>query len=44
MADFLLKLYDSDKIVGFVDRENFEFKLSSPIFPYAGNSTHNQKA
>lgn len=43
MADFLLKLYDSNESVGFVDRENFEFKLSSPLFPYAGNSKHNQK-
>lgn len=43
MADLLLKLYDSNESVGFVDRENFEFKLSSPLFPYAGNSIHNQK-
>lgn len=43
MADFLLKLYDSNESVGFVDRESFKFKLSSPLFPYAGNSKHNQK-
>lgn len=43
MADFLLKLYDSNESVGFVDRETFEFKLSSPLLPYAGNSSHNQK-
>lgn len=43
MADLLLKLYDSNESVGFVDRENFEFRLSSPLFPYAGNSIHNQK-
>lgn len=43
MAHLLLKLYDSNENVGFVDRENFEFKLSSPLFPYAENSSHNQK-
>lgn len=29
--------------VGAVNRETFEFELSDPIFPYAGNSKHNQK-
>lgn len=43
VASFLLELYDSDKIVGFVDRENFSFHLCDPQFPYAGNSKHNQK-
>lgn len=43
MADFLLKLYDSSEVVGAVDRETFEFRLSSPLFDYAGNSKHNQK-
>lgn len=43
MADFLLKLYDSNKVVGIVNRESFEFELSSPLFDYAGNSKHNQK-
>lgn len=43
MAGFLLKLYDSDQTVGSVDRETFEFCLSSPLFAYAGNSKHNQK-
>lgn len=42
MADFLLELYDSDKIVGAVNRESFKFELSSPLFDYAGNSQHNQ--
>jgi len=43
MAAFLLELYDSDQTVGTVDRETFAFKLSSPLFAYAGNSKHNQK-
>lgn len=43
VAGFLLELYDSDKVVGIVDRENFMFKLGEPQFDYAGNSTHNQK-
>lgn len=44
MAAFLLELYDSNKIVGTVDRENFSFKLCDPLFSYSGNSKHNQKA
>ena len=43
VAAFLLELYNSDKIVGLVDRENFTFHLCDPQFPYAGNSQHNQK-
>ena len=43
MAAFLLELYDSDKTVGFVDREDLSFHLCGPRFPYAGNSGHNQK-
>lgn len=43
VASFLLELYDSDKTVGLVDRENFSFHLCEPQFPYAGNSQHNQK-
>lgn len=43
MAAFLLELYDSNKIVGTVDRENFSFKLCDPLFSYSGNSKHNQK-
>lgn len=43
VAALLLKLYDSDKVVGIVDREDFTFKLSTPKFDYAGNSKHNQK-
>ena len=35
MADFLLQLYDSEKIIGIVDRETFDFKLLDPLFNYA---------
>ena len=42
MAEFLLKLYDSDSTLGIVDRETFQFKLQPPVFPYANSSTHNQ--
>ena len=41
-AEFLLKLYDSNKAVGAVNRENFMFELKEPQFDYAGNSNHNQ--
>lgn len=44
MAAFLLDLYDSDKVVGTVDRETFHFQLCDPLFAYAGNSKHNQTA
>lgn len=44
MALFLMELYDSDQVVGAVDRETFEFRLCGPRFDYAGNSRHNQKA
>ncbi len=43
IAAFLLELYDSDKVVGLVDRENFSFHLCEPQFQYAENSQHNQK-
>ncbi|BCZ49358.1 oxidoreductase [Clostridium gelidum] len=42
MAGFLLQLYDSNEVVGRVNRESFEFELTSPLFNYAGNSKHNQ--
>ena len=42
MAEFLLRLYDSDCTVGIIDRETFQFELRSPMFPYANSSTHNQ--
>ena len=43
MAEFLVELYESDKVIGTIDRDSFEFKLSNPILPYAGDSKHNQK-
>ncbi len=43
MAGFLLELYDSGKVVGLVDREDFCFRLTDPLLPYAGSSSHNQK-
>jgi len=43
VAGFLLELYDSEKVVGLVDRENFSFRLADPLFPYAGKSFHNQQ-
>ena len=43
MAEFLMKLYDSDSTLGIVDRETFQFKLRFPMFPYANSSTHNQQ-
>ena len=43
VAGFLLELYDSEKVVGMVDRESFSFRLSDPLFPYAGDSSHNQQ-
>lgn len=35
MARFLLKLYDSDKTVGIVDRDTFQFRLCDPLLPCA---------
>lgn len=36
MAKFLLRLYDSDCILGKVDRSTFDFELSDGLLPYAG--------
>lgn len=36
MAEFLLRLYDSDCILGKVDRSTFDFELSDGLLPYAG--------
>lgn len=44
MANFLLALYDSEQTVGAVDGETFTFTLRTPVFDYAGNAQHNQKA
>jgi len=32
VAGFLLELYDSEKVVGLVDSEDFCFRLSDPLF------------
>lgn len=42
MAEFLLELYDSKSITGYVDRTTFQFELSENKFAYA--STNNQKS
>ena len=34
MAQFLMELYQSDKVVGLVDVTNFEFHLSGPLLNY----------
>lgn len=34
MAGFMLELYDSDKVVGIVNGETYEFQLRDPIFPH----------
>ena len=43
IAGLLLELYDSEKVVGLVDRESFSFRLADPLFPYTGKSSHNQQ-
>ncbi|MGG3912843.1 SDR family NAD(P)-dependent oxidoreductase [Rossellomorea vietnamensis] len=39
MAQFMLDLYDSDKVVGIVNGETYEFNLVDPIYPYAKRSS-----
>ncbi|MFP3125996.1 SDR family NAD(P)-dependent oxidoreductase [Ectobacillus funiculus] len=39
MADFMLKLYDSDEMVGSVTLENYSFQLSGNRFPYSVRSS-----
>ncbi|WP_066372197.1 SDR family NAD(P)-dependent oxidoreductase [Neobacillus fumarioli] len=39
MAEFLLALYDSDKVVGIVDGYTYEFQLRDPIYPFAMRTT-----
>ena len=39
MAEFLVKLYESDKIVGIVDIQTYEFKLTDPIFNFRQSQT-----
>ncbi|KQU08233.1 oxidoreductase [Bacillus sp. Leaf13] len=34
MAGFLLDLYDSERVVGIVNGETYDFELRDPIYPY----------
>ncbi|CAH2463148.1 MULTISPECIES: SDR family NAD(P)-dependent oxidoreductase [Bacillus] len=34
MAGFLLNLYDSEKVVGIVNGETYDFELRDPMYPY----------
>ncbi|TGB02417.1 SDR family NAD(P)-dependent oxidoreductase [Halobacillus salinus] len=38
MAHFLLDLYDSEKVLGIVDGETYEFHLKDPVYPYVERS------
>ena len=39
MGEFLIKLYESDKTVGIVDIQSYEFKLSDPVFNFRQSQT-----
>ena len=39
MAEFLMKLYESDKSVGIVDIQTYEFKLTDPVFNFRQSQT-----
>ena len=39
MGEFLVKLYESDKTVGIVDTQTYEFKLTDPIFNFRQSQT-----
>ena len=43
MADFLIQLYESNKTVGYINRETFEFDLSDGFFQNAFSSKNNVK-
>jgi len=43
MANFLIQLYESDKTVGYISRESFEFNLSDGFFQNAFSSKNNVK-
>ena len=34
MAQFMLELYDSEKVLGKVNSDTYEFELMDPVFPY----------
>lgn len=42
LADFFMQLYDSESVIGYVDRESFCFKLMDNKMPYANNNKFNQ--
>lgn len=39
MASFLFELYNSDKILGIVDTQAYEFKLTDPVFKFKQSET-----
>ncbi|MED1205720.1 SDR family NAD(P)-dependent oxidoreductase [Heyndrickxia acidicola] len=39
MAQFMLDLYDSEKVVGIVDGITYKFELKDPIYPYVSRTT-----
>lgn len=43
VAELLLRLYDSDAVLGAVDRESFAFALTGPRLAHAWASRHNQQ-
>ncbi len=43
LANFFIQLYDSNNVIGYVDRESFSFKLLNNRMPYANNNKFNQK-
>lgn len=43
MAQFLLQLYDSREVVGYINRDSFTFEMSQGRLPSAAGSGNNQK-
>ncbi|MGL4662204.1 MAG: SDR family NAD(P)-dependent oxidoreductase [Culicoidibacterales bacterium] len=39
MATFLIKLHDSEKIVGLVDPQTYQFNIVDPMYPFVGSAT-----
>lgn len=39
MAQFMLDLYDSNKVIGKVNSKSYEFELMDPLFPYTSKKT-----
>lgn len=38
MAGFMIDLYDSEKVVGIVNGNTYDFELRDPIYPYVGRT------